>query len=262
MTRRVLTLMGCLIVAAACAETPEPDATEEAAVETTEAAPGPSFLALHLYNPASEAVHQQFLAGFGPLNAAIAEAGQPQTQYAAWKVTGDQAGDYGYMFGSIWADRATYDAVHGHEAYATAMAALEEAGIEPAADEIYNRYEQLSPPATDPAPMPGEGPTLLATHLFNLPSAESEQELVSMLEEFNAAVAAAGHPETRYTLWKVTGEQAGDYTYLFGSLWADREVYDAVHAHPAHQSLMETYGEAYQAMVGEEVYNQYERVME
>jgi hypothetical protein len=110
--------------------------------------------------------------------------------------------------------------------------------------------------------MPGEGPTLLATHLFNLPSAESEQELVSMLEEFNAAVAAAGHPETRYTLWKVTGEQAGDYTYLFGSLWADREVYDAVHAHPAHQSLMETYGEAYQAMVGEEVYNQYERVME
>jgi hypothetical protein len=39
-------------------------------------------------------------------------------------------------------------------------------------------------------------------------------------------------------------------------------VYDAVHAHPAHQSLLETHGEAYEALVGEEVYNQYERVMD
>ena len=262
MTRRVLTLMGCLIVAAACAETPEPEATEDAVVATTEAASGPSFLALHLYNPPDEAAHQQFLAGFAGLNAAVAEAGHPETQYVAWKVSGDQEGDFGYLFGSVWADRATYEAVHGHEAYMAAMAALEESGIEPAADEVYNRYEQLSPPAADPAPMPGEGPTFLANHLFNLPSADSEQEVIAMLEEFNAAVAAAGHPETRYTLWKVTGEQAGDYTYLFGSLWADREVYDAVHAHPAHQSLIETYGEAYETLVGEEVYNRYERVME
>jgi hypothetical protein len=253
--------MGCLIVAAACAETPEPEVSEEATVETTEAAPGPPFLALHLYNPSSEADHQQFLAAFSSLNTAIAEAGHPETQYVAWKVAGDQEGDFEYLFGSVWADRATYEAVHAHEAYVTAMAALQEAGIEPAADEVYNRYEQLSPPVADPTPMPGEGPTFLALHLFNLPSADSEQEVVSMLEEFNEAVAAAGHPETRYNVWKVTGEQAGDYTYLFGSLWADRDVYDAVHAHPAHQSLMETYGEAYETLVGEEVYNQYERMM-
>ena len=64
-----------------------------------------------------------------------------------------------------------------------------------------------------------------------------------MLDEFSEVVARAGHPETRYRVWKVTGEQAGDHAYLFGSAWVDRDVYDAVHAHDVlvHHALAKAF---------------------
>lgn len=259
MTRRVLVLLGGFLVPAACGtEAPETEAAAESAPVATAAAP--ALLALHLYNPASEEAEARFIGGFRDLNQAIADAGHPETRYQAWKVTGEQAGDFAHLFGSIWTDRATYDAVHAHEAYTSAVAALEAAGIRPAENQVYNRYIELNPPASEPAPMPEGASPLLALHLFNLPAAESEAEFISMLADLNAAIAAAGHPETRYTFWKVTGEQAGPRAYLFGSIWADRATYDAVHAHPAYTSVTATHQAAFERLVLDEVYNRYERV--
>ena len=261
MTRRVLTLLGCLFVAAACdTGTPEPGTTDTGTAAAPDVASGPAFLTLHLYNPVSEAEHAQFLSNLTMLNRAVIEAGHPETQYTVWRVTGEQSGDHAYLFGSIWTDRAVYDAVHTHEAYLTATAAIEDTDTEPLVDEVYNRYVQLSPAVADPVAMPDTGPMLLALHRFNLSSADSEGEFVALLEDLNEAVAAAGHPETRYSVWKITGEQTGDFGYLFASVWADRAAYDAVHAHPAYQDLTETRSGVFDALIVDQIYNQYELV--
>jgi len=257
MTRRFPVLLGCLLATAACgSDSPDTETTGARVAAPAEAATGPALMALHLYNPGSEEAHMQFVAGLSTLNQAVIDAGHPETAYQVWKVAGEQSGDYEYLFGSIWSNRAAYDAAHAHEAYTTAMAALEGSGIENR-EEVYNRYVQLSAPVEDPAPMPGGGPPILALHRFNLPSADSEAELLTALEDLNAAVAAAGHPETRYILWKVTGEQAGERAYLFGSLWSEQATYDAVHAHPAYESAAERHREAFSRLILDEIYNRY-----
>ena len=259
MIRNILLPLGCLLMLAACAtETPEP---EVAAPETTEPVSGPPFLALHLYNPASDGAHQQLLSGLDELSQVVASSGHPETQYRVWKVTGEQTGDYGYAFGSVWADRATYDAVHEHDDYKAVMARVEQAGLEPFAEEVYNQYVELNPPATERAPRPEGGSTSLALYLFNLPSAEAEEQLLSMLDEFNKAISKAGHPETRYGVWKVTGEQTGDYAYIFASVWADQATYDAVHEHADYKAVLERHDETLESLLSEEVYNRYEPMM-
>ncbi len=261
MIRNILLPLGCLIMLAACAtetETPEP---EVVAPETTETVSGPSFLALHLYNPASDDAHQQFLTNVDELNEVVASSGHPETQYRVWKVTGEQTGDYGYLFGSVWTDRATYDAVHEHDDYKAVMARFEQAGLEPFEEEVYNQYVELNPPATERAPRPEGGSILLALHLFNLPSAEAEEQLLSVLDDFNGAISKAGHPETRYGVWKVTGEQTGDYAYIFASVWADRATYDTVHEDADYKAVMERHEETYESLLPEDVYNRYEPMM-
>jgi len=262
MIRKVLLLLGSVLMMTACgAETPAPEAVTEESAETTETASGPAFLALHLYNPASDDTHQEFLASLAELNEAVASSGHPETEYRAWKVTGEQAGDFGYLFGSVWTNRAAYDAAHEHDDYKAVMARIEQAGSEPFAAEVYNRYVAVSAPATESPQVPAGNFTSLSLHLFNLPSAEAEAQLLGMFDDFNAAIDKAGHPETRYGLWKVTGEQTGDYAYVSGSLWADRAVYDAVHEHAEYKAVMETHQEAFENLIPEEVYNRYERLM-
>ena len=125
MSRLKLVVVGCLFVPAACGtEAPEQEAVDTPETPTMELTPGPAFLALHRYNPVSDELNERLLADLASLNQAVADAGQPETGYQVWKVTGEQTGDHGYIIGSIWADRATYDAVHEHEAYTTAMAAI------------------------------------------------------------------------------------------------------------------------------------------
>ncbi len=259
MIRRVLLPLGGILVLAACTtETPPetPETTE--ATEMAAPASGPTFLALHLYNPASDDAHQQFLTFLDELTQAVASAGHPETRYRVWKVTGEQTGDHGYLFGSLWADRATYDAVHEHDAYKAVMTPFEESGIEPFEAEVYNRYTALNPPTTGLAPISEVGPTLLAVHLFNLPSAEAEEQLVGILDDLNGAISKAGHSETRYGVWKVTGEQTGDYAYAFGSAWADRAAYDAVHDDQDYKALREQHQEAYDNLIPDEIYNKYD----
>ena len=255
-------LLGCALLLTACgAESPPPEAVEPAEpAAATEPEQSPAFLALHVYNPTSDEAHEQFLARLGELNRAVASSGHPETQYRAWKVMGEQAGDYGYLFGSLWADRATYEAVHEHDDYKAVMARFEQEGFEPFEGEVYNQYVALNRSATEPPPMPEGGPKLLALHRFNLPSTAAEQQLAGILNDFTEAVGHAGHPETAYALWKVTGEQAGEFAYVFGSLWADQAAYDAAHEHADFQAVMETHEAAYQGLITEEVYNRYERL--
>ena len=261
MIRRILMPLGCILVLVACAtETPPEPAETTQAPEATEQAPGFSFLALHLYNPASDDAHQQLLAGLGELSQAVAGAGHPETRYRTWKVTGEQDGDFGHLFGSLWADRATYDAVHEHDDYKAVVTPFEDPGLEALEGEVYNRYELLNSPTTAPAPMPDGGPTFLSVHLFNLASTDAEKELVGIQEEFNDALSEAGHPETRYAVWKVTGDQTGDYAYVSGSAWADRATYDTAHEHPSYKALQEKHEEAYKNLVDEQIYNKYELV--
>jgi quinol monooxygenase YgiN len=259
MIRKILLPFGCILALVACAtETPPEPAETTEAPEATEPASGPSLLALHLYNPASDDAHQQFLTGLGELSAAVASVGHPETRYRVWKVAGEQAGDHGHLFGSVWADRATYDAVHEHDDYKAVMAKLEDSGLEALEGEIYNKYT-LQNPSTPPAsPMPDA--TYLSVHVFNLASAEAENELVGILEEFNGAISEAGYPQTRYGVWKVSGDQAGDHAYLSGSLWADRAAYDAAHEYPSYKALSEKHGDALEKLIPEEIYNKYELV--
>ena len=169
MNTRLLFLFALFFGFSACAsETPEPEAAETPEVtEMAEAPSGPPFLALHLYNPASDEAHQRFLGFLSELNEAVASTGQSNTQYRVWKVTGEPTGDYTYLFGSIWADRATYDAVHDHDAYKAVMARIENSGLKPFQAEVYNRYSLLNPASGETPPMPGDGATYLSMHLLN-----------------------------------------------------------------------------------------------
>jgi len=258
----LVALVALILALAGCQGSSQEPADEAPADEAVVPAEpdGVPFLALHLYNPASDEAHQQFLGLLSELNAAVLSTGLSDTQYRVWKVIGDQSGEHGYLFGSIWADRAAYDTVHAHPAYQAVMEQYRASGMEPFASEVYNRYLLLNPAPDAGADADGVEPTYLSFHLVNLASAEEEARLLDILEAGNAVVASAGHPETRYGLWKVTGEQTGDYAYMFGSLWADVATYDAVHALPEYEAFVAENGDAYAALVAGEVYNRYEPV--
>ena len=152
--------------------------------------------------------------------------------------------------------------MHDHPDYKAAMERIEESGVEPIDEETYNRYVELgqetadSSAVTTSAEEPAD-PRFLALHLFNLPSADAEQQLLAMLADFNQMLTDIGLPETRYNVWKVTGDQSGAYTYLFGSVWANRAAYDEAHEHPDYVAMQDEHREVYEALIPEEVYNRY-----
>ncbi len=101
-----------------------------------------------------------------------------------------------------------------------------------------------------------DGRATKSHHLFNLPSSVSEADLADALRMMNTAVADAGHPEAGYSLWKVAGEQAGEYAYLFEGNWPSQEAYDAIHESEAWQNAVEEFVE-HEAIRPLEVYNRY-----
>ena len=102
-----------------------------------------------------------------------------------------------------------------------------------------------------------EGPAIKSHHLLNLPSDVSEADLAEALGTLNAAVAEAGYPEAGYSLWKVTGEQAGDYAYLWEGDWPSQEGYDVIHESESWQAAWEATAEMGEALRPQHVYNRY-----
>ena len=100
-------------------------------------------------------------------------------------------------------------------------------------------------------------PSLKPVHLFNLPSDISEAELLSILDAFNQVFNELGHPDICYRLWKVQGEQIGNYTYLWESTWPDRATYNEVHEADVYRTVIEQYRKTLEAALKDQVYNQY-----
>lgn len=97
-----------------------------------------------------------------------------------------------------------------------------------------------------------------AVHLVTLNDAQAAT-LLTGLTDLNAAVAKAGHPEIRYRLFKVTGQQAGTFNYLWESSWPSREVYQKVHDDSAYKAAIGRHPNL-QELLKEQVYNRYVEV--
>jgi quinol monooxygenase YgiN len=97
-----------------------------------------------------------------------------------------------------------------------------------------------------------------AVHLVVLTPAQ-EATLLTALADMNKSIAQAGHPEVRYRLYKVTGKQAGNYSYMWESSWPSGAVYDQVHNSPAFQAATKKHPEM-DDLMKTEVYNRYVEV--
>ncbi len=102
-----------------------------------------------------------------------------------------------------------------------------------------------------------EGPAIKSHHLSNLPSDVSESDLAEALGIMNTGVAEAGYAESGYRLWKVTGDQAGEYAYLWEGNWPSQEGYAAIHESESWQAAAEANAEVFEAIFAEQVYNRY-----
>ena len=105
---------------------------------------------------------------------------------------------------------------------------------------------------------PPKGP-FKTVHLTNLKSAADVAALQTAIADMNKAVASAGHRDVRYRLYKVSGEQAGTYGYLWESSWPGGDVYDKVHKHPEWIASSRKHPEL-DGLMKDEVYNRYVEV--
>jgi hypothetical protein len=104
------------------------------------------------------------------------------------------------------------------------------------------------------APQAVQG-ALISHHLFNLPAGVTEAQVIDAIGEMNRGVAASGYANTGYRLWRVSGEQAGDYRYLWVGMWPDQATYDAVHATEAWNQALERAQPVLDRVAAAEVYN-------
>jgi hypothetical protein len=102
-----------------------------------------------------------------------------------------------------------------------------------------------------------EGPAIKSHHLFNLPDGVTEEELASALTEINRAIFESGHHHAGYRLWKVAGEQAGDYAYMWEGSWPSQEAYEVIHDLETYQAAGESMRDIYEAISAVQIYNRY-----
>jgi hypothetical protein len=100
-------------------------------------------------------------------------------------------------------------------------------------------------------------PALKSHHLFNLPEGVSEREMAEALREMNRAIADSGHPNAGYRLWKVTGEQAGEYSYLWEGIWPNQATYDAIHESETWQKMEVRLGPFFEKIMEKQIYNRF-----
>jgi hypothetical protein len=55
------------------------------------------------------------------------------------------------------------------------------------------------------------------------------------LAQINSALTKAGYPNLRYRLYKVSGNQQGQFTHLWEASWSGRAEYDRVHNLPVYK---------------------------
>jgi hypothetical protein len=102
--------------------------------------------------------------------------------------------------------------------------------------------------------------TLKSVHLFNLPDGVTEEDLSAALKTVNDVIAEMGYEGSGYRLWKVIGDQAGDYTYLWEGVWPNREDYAAIHESSAYERATESVRDVMTQVMEGQVYNRYGRV--
>ena len=98
-----------------------------------------------------------------------------------------------------------------------------------------------------------------AVHLVNVTSPADVAALQATLGDISAAVAKAGHPNTRYRLYKVAGTQAGAYNYLVESSWSGGEAYDQDHKSAEWLAATKKHPE-FDRITKDQVYNRYVEV--
>jgi hypothetical protein len=111
-------------------------------------------------------------------------------------------------------------------------------------------------PRAQAPPAPKEA--FKAVHLVTLAPADVAT-MTAALDDLNTAIAAVGHREIRYRLYKVTGKQAGAYNYMWESSWPSGAVYDEVHKSPAYVQATQKHADM-DRLMKTEVYNRYVEV--
>lgn len=259
----LLSLCLVLLLAACRSDADRVEPADPAVAEVETVAPDAPLLALHLLQLASDAEAVDLANRLDAFNTVVAEAGHPEVRYSVWRNTGERDTTYSHVFGSVWPDRATYDRVHGLEAYQTLMQEQMDELESITENDTYGRYTfvrapgapDLSPPSTAP-----DAPRFAALHLIDLADGVTAVDFADTLETLNEAVVEAGHPETRYLVWENTGERDTTHDHVFFSVWADRPTYDAVHAHDAWQSAADAMGPP-EAFVADDTYLRLEEIL-
>lgn len=221
--------------------------------------PPSPFLSIHQYNPASEKTHHRFLRFLSELNGVIARSGLAETEYLVWKVIGEPQGGFGFVCGSLWPDESTYEQVHELDAFRRIVEPCEKSGDELFASRVSFHFELLNPPPAGPPVVRGDLYSRLAMEAVRLESAQQESALLEILGHGTAAIAQAGHPETRLDLWRKRG-RGGPFTHLYGNLWSSPKSYEAVHAHPAFQAFLDRHGKELDKLLEKSVGNLYDRL--
>ena len=107
-----------------------------------DAPPKEAFKAVHLVNLKSPADVAALQAAIADLNKAMANAGYRDIKYRLYKVTGKQAGAYGYLWESSWPGGDVYDKVHKNAEWIASSQKHPEIDAL-MKDEVYNRYVEV-----------------------------------------------------------------------------------------------------------------------
>ena len=103
-------------------------------------------------------------------------------------------------------------------------------------------------------------PAIKSHHLINLPDSVSDGDVAAALSEVNSAIAEIGYPDAGYRLWKVTGEQSGEYMHIWEGNWPNWEAYRSIHDHPAFLAAMGSNESVFRVLTETQVYNRFVEV--
>jgi hypothetical protein len=105
-------------------------------------APKEAFKTVHLVNLKSPPDVAALQAAIADMNKVVANAGYRDVRYRLYKVSGKQAGAYGYLWESSWPGGDVYNKVHSNpEWIANSKKHPELEGL--MKDEVYNRYVEV-----------------------------------------------------------------------------------------------------------------------